>query len=147
MAPQPIWSVRSSQRRKFAEYSPVNKPCAVLQLHKSIGRDQNGFRPKSLKACDAALSSVCTIACLLNEPQMHDLLLQGGLGDPPPEIFWLLGSKIVTSSAILGHCTQIALPPPLQTNFLLRFTLISRMVPGVWKRSEIRLKSENFDPW
>ena len=41
-------------------------------------------------------------------------------------------------------------PKPLQTtppqNFLFRFTLISRMVQGVGKKSEIRLKSEDFDP-
>ena len=64
-----------------------------------------------------------------------------------PRFFWLLGSQMVHSSAILGHCTPIPLPPPLQKNVLSRFTLISRMVLGVGKKSEIRLKSENFDPW
>ncbi len=56
-----------------------------------------------------------------------------------PEIFWHLGSQMLHSSAILGHCTPIPLPPPLQINFLSRFTLIPRMVLGVGKKSEIRL--------
>ncbi len=56
---------------------------------------------------------------------------------------------MVRSSAILARCTPIPLPPPLQKGFqgfLFRFTLISRMVLGVGKKSEIRPKSENFDP-
>ncbi len=72
--------------------------------------------------------------------------LSGGSGGPPPEIFWLLGLQMVHSSAILSQCTPIPLPPPVKKNVLFRFTLISRMVLGVGKRSEIRLKSENFDP-
>ena len=52
----------------------------------------------------------------------------------------------MSSSAILGQCTPIPLTPPLQKNYLFRFTLISRIFPGVGKKSEIRLKSENFDP-
>ncbi len=38
-------------------------------------RDQNGFRPKRLKAHNAELSSVCI--CLLNEPQMKHLVSGG----------------------------------------------------------------------
>ena len=43
-------------------------------------------------------------------------------------------------------------PKPLQTptphkHFLFRFTLMSRMVLGVGKKSEISLKTEDFDPW
>ncbi len=90
-------------------------------------RDQNEFRPKSLKASNAELGSVCT----------------RGSGGPPPEFFWLLGLQLVHSGAILGHCTLIPLPRPLQKKILFRFTLISRMV----LESEIRLKSDNFDPW
>ena len=40
------------------------------------------------------------------------------------------------------YCTPIPLPPPLQE----KFTLITRMVQRVGKKSEIRLKFENFDP-
>ncbi len=100
-------------------------------------RDQNGFRSKSLKARNAKLGGI--YACLLNEPQMKTLF-QGGSGGAPPENLWLLGSQMVHSSAILGHCTPIPLPPPLQKKILFRFTLISRMVLGVGK------KSENFYP-
>ncbi len=75
-----------------------------------------------------------------------NILFQGGCGGPPPEIFWLPRSQMVHSGAILGHCTPIPVPPPLQKKILFRFTLISRMVLGVGKKSEIRLKSENFDP-
>ena len=108
-----------------------------------LNRDQNGFWQKSLKARNAELVNVCK--CFLNEPCMKHPL-SGGSGGPPPEIFWLLWSQIVHSSAILGHCTPIPLPPPLQKKFLFRFTLISRMVRRVGKKSEIRLKSEIFDP-
>ena len=100
----------------------------------TIHRDQNGFRPKSLKARNAELGGVCM--CLLNEPKMEHPLLREP-GGPPPECSWLLGSQMAHSSAILGHCTPI--PAPLKKN-LFTFTLISRMVLGVGK------KSENFDP-
>ncbi len=41
---------------------------------------------------------------------------------------------------------QYPYPQPLR-KFLFRFTLISRMVLGVGKKSEIRLKSEDSVPW
>ncbi len=82
------------------------------QVYLFIIRDQNGFRPKSLKGRNAKLGGVCT--CLLNEPQMKHTLPGGSVHTcPPPEIFWLLWSQMVHSSAILGHCTPIPLPSPL----------------------------------
>ncbi len=108
-----------------------------------LSRDQNGFWPKSLRACNAELGGVCT--CMLNEPQMKHPLRRGVWGSSPRS-FWLLASQMVHSSAILGHCTPIPLSPPLQKIFLFRFTLISRIVLGVRKKSEIRLKSENYYP-
>ncbi len=85
-------------------------------------RDQNGFRPKSLKARNAELGGVCI--CLLNEHQLKHPLPRGVWG-PHPEMFWLLGSEMVHSSAILYSNTPT---PPLQKFVLSRFTLISRMV-------------------
>ena len=62
-------------------------------------------------------------------------LLARGSGGTPPEIVWLHGSEIVCSSAILGCFT--AIPPPLTPKkVLIRFTLISRMVLVVGKKSE-----------
>ncbi len=102
------------------------------------------FRPKSLKVRNTELGGVYT--CLLNEAQRKHAL-SGGSGGSPPENVWSLGSQMVHSSGILGHCTPIPLPPPLQKNVLFRFTLISRMAQGVGKNSEIRLKSEDSVPW
>ncbi len=84
--------------------------------------------------------------CLLGEMGIcHYLkhLLHG-----TPEIFWLLGSQMVHSNAILDHCTPINLPPPLQKKTFpsdLHWSQ-SWVVLGVGKKSEIILKSENFDP-
>ncbi len=70
-----------------------------------------------------------------------------GCGGPPPENFWIRGPQMVHSNAFLGHCTPIPIPPPLIKKILFRFTLISRMVLGGGKKSEIRLKSEDSVPW
>ena len=98
---------------------------------------------KSLKVRNGELGGVCM--CLLNEPQMKHPL-SGGPGNFLQKFFGFWGRKWCISSAILGHCAPIPLPPPLQKNFLSRFTMISRMVLEVGKKSEIRLKTENFDP-
>ena len=82
------------------------------------------------------------VKSLINE----EILFKGGSGGPPPEIFWLLGSQMVHSSAILGQCTPIPLPPPLQKTFSLQIYTDLKNGPGSWKKSEIRFKSENFDP-
>ena len=49
------------------------------------------------------------------------------------------------SKAFLGQSTLLPIPLPPK-KFLSRFTLISRMVLGVGKKSEIRLKSEDSVP-
>ncbi len=49
------------------------------------------------------------------------------------------------SKAFLCQSTPIPIPLPPK-KILLRFTLISRMVLGVGKKSEIRLKSEDSVP-
>ncbi len=84
------------------------------------------------------MAPLLTVPYILNSK--WNSLFQGGCGGPPPEIFWLLGSQMMHSSAILGHCTPIPLPPPLQKIFLSRFALISRMVQMSSKKPE-RLKS------
>ncbi len=76
-----------------------------------------------------------------------NILFQGGSGGgPPPEI--ILASE-VANGAFQCHFGSLysntSTPSPLK-KILFRFTLISRMVLGVGKKSEIRLKSENFDP-
>ena len=100
-------------------------------------RDQNGFRPKSLKARNSGLGGVCT--CMLNGPQMKRRLPRG---------VWGLVSRVAIG-AFQCHFGSLysntPTPSPLK-KILFRFTLISRMVLGVGKKSEIRLKSENFDP-
>ncbi len=50
------------------------------------------------------------------------------------------------SKAFLGQSTPIPIPLPPK-KILFKFTLISRMVLGVGKKSEIRLKSEDSVPW
>ncbi len=117
--------------------------CLCMCICVRLSRDQNGFPPKGLKAHNAELGIVC--AWFLNGPQMKDPL-SGESGGPPPEICWLLQSQLVHSSAIFGSLYSNSPTPSPSKNFLFRFTLISRMVLGVWKKSEIRLKSENFDP-
>ncbi len=110
----------------------------------AILRDQNGVRPKSLKECNGEHGGVYT--CLLNEPQMRHSL-PGGLGVLPQNFFGFWGHRWCIPVPVWVTVLQYAyIPSPLQNNFLFRFTLISRMVPGVGKKSEIRLKSENFDP-
>ncbi len=49
------------------------------------------------------------------------------------------------SKAFLGQSTLIPIPL-LPKKFISRFTLISRMVLGVGKKSEIRLKFEDSVP-
>ncbi len=117
----------------------MNPRTTIFNSNNNINRGLPGRGPKRLKARIAKLGSVWT--CLLSQPQRKHP------GGAPSEFFCLLGSQMMHSSAILGHCAPIPLPPPLQINFLSRFTLTPRMVLGVGKKSEIRLKSENFDPW
>ena len=90
-------------------------------------RDQNGFRPKSLKARNDELSGVCPR--LLNEPQMKHPLSRVVWGSSPRN-FWLLGSQMVHSSAIFGHCTPIPLPPRLQFFFSLQIYTDLKNGPG-----------------
>ncbi len=85
------------------------------------------------------MSSLVVYAPVYKMNPKGNTLFQGGSEGLPPEFFWLLQSQIVHSSVILGHCTPIPLPPPLQKKFLFTFTLIARMVLGVGKKSEIRL--------
>ncbi len=68
-----------------------------------------------------------------------NLLFQGGLGGPPPEIFGFWGRKWCISVPFWVTVFQYPYPP-LQKKILFRYTLISRMVLGDGK------KSENFDP-
>ncbi len=97
-------------------------------------KDQNGFRPKSLKACNAELAGVCT--CFLNEPEWN-ILFQGGSGGPPPEFFFL-ASEVANGAfhSILGHCTpNTPTPsgPPLQ-KFPLQIYTDLKNGPGSWKK-------------
>ena len=59
----------------------------------------------------------------------------GVWGPPPPEVLWLMGSEMVHYSAILGHCTPIPPPPPLQRkkNSLQIYTDLKNG-PGSWKK-------------
>ncbi len=112
----------------------------LCEVSPSYFRDQNGFWPKGLKVHSAALCNVCT--CLLNE-RLRTWNETSSFGE-----VWGSSPRNFLASWVANGAFQCAfgLPPPLQKNFLFRFTLISRMVLGVGKRSEIRLKSENFDP-
>ena len=69
----------------------------------------------------------------------------GGSGGPPPENFWISGPQVEYSYVFLVNLPQYPYPYPLK-KILFRFTLISRMVLGVGKKSEIRLKSEDSVP-
>ena len=57
-------------------------------------------------------------------------------------------SEVVRQETLHRHSLKIAPsdPYPRPKLFLFRFTLISRMVLGVGKKSEISLKTEDFDP-
>ncbi len=117
--------------------SPPSPP-----LHDQF-RDQNGFRPKSLKARNAELGGLCTF--LLNEFQMKHPLSRGVWGAFPQKCFGLWGRKWSIPVPFGSLYSNTPTPSPSK-HFLFRFTLISRMVLAVGKKSEIRLKSENFDP-
>ncbi len=103
-----------------------------------------GQGPKNLKASNSELGSVCN--CFLIETKRKHGLLWGVRG-PPPEIFWILGSQMMHSSVILGHCTAIPLPPPPQKYFLIRFELISRMVQMSSKKPESLKSLKKAEPW
>ena len=56
------------------------------------------------------------------------------------------GPQVVHSNAFLGSIFPNTHTPTSLKKILLRFTLISKMVLGVGKKSEIRLKSEDSVP-
>ncbi len=134
------WTVKTRETTDICHSSTGKNVWQGFKKAEHWSRDQNRFRQKSLKACNAELGGACT--CLLNDPQMKHTLSRG-FGGSPPEILWLLVCKWCIPVPFLVTVLQYLYP--LQ-NFLFRFTPISRMDLGAGKKSQIRLKSENFDP-
>ncbi len=79
----------------------------------------------------------------LNEPQMKYHLPRGVWWSSPKNLL----ASVVPNGAFQCHFGSLYsnTPTPSPSN-LFRFILISRMDLGVGKKSEIKLKSENFDP-
>ncbi len=119
-------------------------------------RDQNANVEKRLK-------SVCAFARVVACAQCMCTTGPRGLGNHPGSSgvqgqcpWWGPGGEAPGSCWVfwkiewLKPLPQAPLDPyphtPLK-NFLFRFTLISRMVLGVGKKTEISLKTEDFDPW
>ena len=73
------------------------------------------------------------------------ILMQGGLGVLPQELFDIRDFKGCILVLLWVALIKYPYPQPLQ-KIIIRFTLISRKVLGAGKKSEIRLKSEDFDP-
>ena len=71
--------------------------------------------------------------------------LVGGLRVFRQEIFGFEGRKLCIPMLFWVILPQYPYPHPLKN--LFRFTLISRMILGLGKKSEIRLKSEDSVPW
>ncbi len=69
--------------------------------------------------------------------------MQGGLGVLPQKSFWIRGPQVVHQMLFWVNLPKYPHPNFLKI-FLLRFTLIPKMVLGVGKKSEIRLKSESL---
>ncbi len=89
---------RGSMRSKLGGGRGLVNFSRPLPSH-DFNRDQNGFRPKGLKARNAEFSMFSGVCmCLLNEPQMKNPLSRGVWGSPPPEIFWLLGSQVANGA-------------------------------------------------
>ena len=74
--------------------------------------------------------------------------LVGGSGGPPPRNFLDSRAPNGAFKYLFGSFyPNTHTPPPSLKKILFRFTLISRMVLEVGKKSEIRLKSEDSVPW
>ncbi len=104
-----------------------------------------GFGQKVWKARNAKLGGRCTGIVKGRVESMF--FCRGVWGTSPRKC---LKSKAVSGAfqCFLGHFSPIPIPPPLPLKiFLFWFTLISRMVLGDGKKSEIRLKSEDSVPW
>ena len=99
-----------------------------ILLGMKMGFYQKVWKRKMLSA--VVYAHVCWTNAKLN------IRSQGGSGGPPPEFVRLLGSQMVHSSAILGHCTPIPLPlpPPLQIFFYLQVYTDLKSSPGSWKK-------------
>ncbi len=110
----------------------------------------NGFRKVAflLKKCvrqgsEQVLAKKSEEGCTqIVKGTQKDMVSRRGVWGPPLENFWISGLQM---ELFWVNLPQYPYPYPLK-KILFRFTLILRMVLGVGKKSEIRLKSEDSVP-